>query len=170
MFRVVIAVLALLTAGASFAQSQSFSSLEERMSAQDFRQAGLEKLSPEELAALNAWIERSVRLADPAVAAAVAQGQAVNVDTAKPAEASQVGFETARREEFSAHIQGSFSGWSGDTQFVLDNGMVWEQAEDDHFKHKDVDNPSVTITPGAFGSWRLQVEGSNRTTLVKRIR
>ncbi len=170
MLRVCFAVLLLLSASSVCAQSQSFSSLEERMSAQDFRESGLEKLSPEELAALNKWIERSVRLADPAVAAAVAQGQAAGVDGVPAETASQVGFENARREEFKDRIQGTFNGWSGDTQFVLENGMVWEQAEDDRFSHKEVDNPGVTITPGAFDSWRLKVDGSNRTTLVKRIR
>lgn len=170
MLRVCIALLLLLSAAAVSAQSQSFSSLEERMSAQDFRAAGLDKLSPEELAALNSWIERSVRLADPAVAAAVAQGQAAGVASAPAETASQVGFESARRDEFSSRIQGTFNGWSGNTQFVLENGMVWEQAEDDRYAHKEVENPAVTITPGAFNAWRLKVDGSNRTTLVKRIR
>ena len=170
MLRVCIAVLLLLSASVVVAQSQSFSSLEERMSAQDFREAGLDKLSPEELAKLNRWIERSVRLADPAVAAAVAQGQVAAVTSAPEETASQVGFENARRDEFSSRIQGTFNGWSGDTQFVLENGMVWEQAEDDRYAHKEIENAAVTITPGAFSSWRLKIGGSNRTTLVKRIR
>ncbi|MBK8069152.1 MAG: hypothetical protein IPK27_16450 [Rhodanobacteraceae bacterium] len=149
------------------AQSQTFSSLEERMTAKDFRDAGLDKLSEVELKALNAWIERNVRLADPAVAAAVAQGQ--TVPAAAPASESMVGFENARREEFTSSIPGTFKGWSGKTQFTLENGQVWEQIENDQFS-ANLESPRVTIKPGLFGSWRLRVEGYNRTTLVKRIR
>ncbi len=150
-------------------QSQSFSSLEERMSAKDFRAAGLDKLSEAELAALNAWIERSVRLADPAVAAAVAQGQLPTAAAAPSAVESTVGFENARRETVVSSIAGTFKGWFGKTRFELDNGQVWQQVEEDRYD-MNVVNPSVTIEPGAFSSWRLKVDGYNRTTLVKRIK
>lgn len=167
-----LAILVLIGLGpCAFAQSQSFSSLEERMSAKDFREAGLEKLSEAELAALNAWIERNVRLADPAVAAAVAQGQlpATSPPPAADANASMVGFESARREEFSSRILGTFKGWFGKTEFHLENGQVWQQVEDDRYAANLVD-PVVTMKPGAFGAWRMKVDGLNRTTLVKRIR
>jgi hypothetical protein len=155
----------------AFAQSQSFSSLEERMSAKDFRAAGLDKLSEAELAALNAWIERSVRLADPAVAAAVAQGQvpAAAAAAAPAAADSTVGFENARREKVVSSIAGTFKGWFGHTRFELDNGQVWQQVEEDRYD-MNAQSPTVTIEPGSFSSWRLKVEGYNRTTLVKRIK
>jgi hypothetical protein len=168
MRRVLIALMLCCIASLALAQSQSFSSLEERMSAKEFRDAGLEKLSDAELAALNAWVERNVRLADPAVAAAVANGQ-LPTAAAPAASENMVGFETARRDEFSSSIAGAFKGWFGKTKFELENGQVWQQVEDDRFP-MSAENPKVTITPGAFGSWRLKVEGSNRTTLVKRIR
>lgn len=172
MRRLLLALAIACTAPLALAQSQSFSSLEERMSAKDFREAGLDKLSDAELAALNAWIERNVRLADPAVAAAVAQGQvpAAAAGAAAPsAVESQVGFENARREEVVSSIAGTFKGWFGHTRFELENGQVWQQVEEDRYD-MNVDNPKVTIEPGAFSSWRLRVEGYNRTTLVKRIK
>ncbi len=174
MRRPLLVVAILCAASAAFAQSQSFSSLEERMSAKDFRAAGLDKLSDAELAALNAWIERNVRLADPAIAAAVAQGQlpaaaAAAAGTEPSAVESQVGFENARRDEVVTRIAGTFKGWYGKTEFELANGQVWQQVEDDRYP-MNVENPTVTIKPGAFGSWRLQIDGYNRTTLVKRIK
>ena len=170
MRRVLIALMLCCIASLALAQSQSFSSLEERMTAKDFREAGLDKLSDAELAALNAWIERNVRLADPAVAAAVASGQLPAAGTAAPAAAQdRVGFENERREEFTSSIAGTFKGWYGKTVFELENGQVWQQVEDDRYP-MTVENPTVRITPGAFGSWRLKVDGFNRTTLIKRIR
>src|SRR5690625_5867296 len=51
-------VVAFLASFASLATGQdSFSSLEERMTGKEFKQAGLHKLSEDELAALNAWIQ-----------------------------------------------------------------------------------------------------------------
>lgn len=172
MRRLLPAIAILCTASFAFAQSQTFSSLEERMSAKDFRAAGLDKLSEAELAALNAWIERNVRLADPAVAAAVAQGQvpAAAAGAAAPsAVESQVGFENAKREKVETSIAGLFKGWFGHTKFELANGQVWQQVEEDRYT-MNVENPKVTIEPGAFSSWRMRVEGYNRTTLVKRIK
>ena len=168
MRRLSIALSTLCAASFAFAQSQSFSSLEERMSAKDFRDAGLDKLSDAELAALNAWIERNVRLADPAVAAAVAQGQMPSAATPS-ASGSDVGFENARREEFTSNIKGTFKGWYGNTLFELENGQVWQQVGGGS-QPMNLESPSVTIRPGSFGSWRLQVEGYNQTATVKRIR
>jgi hypothetical protein len=168
MRRVLMALCLCSFASMVCAQSQSFSSLEERMSAKDFRESGLDKLSDTELAALNAWIERNVRLADPAVAAAVAQGQPASVAPAPPAD-NGVGFENARRDQFTSRIPGTFKGWFGKTKFELENGQIWQQVEDDRFPFT-AESPAVTIKPGAFGAWRLQVEGSNRSTLVKRIK
>ena len=50
-------LLACLFTAAAGAQAQTAApTLEERMSQAEFRAAGLDKLSPEELASLNAWI------------------------------------------------------------------------------------------------------------------
>jgi hypothetical protein len=73
------------------------------------------------------------------------------------------------REEFRSRIVGEFSGWSGNTEFRLENGMVWRQDESDRFRLQPVDSPMVTITPGLFGAWRLTVEGHNRSVRVERI-
>lgn len=171
MRRTLIVLFALCFASLALAQSQNFSSLEERMTAKDFRAAGLEKLSDAELAALNAWIERNIRLADPVGGAAAAAGQTqVAADTGVPSAVdSQVGFETARRDEFSSSIKGTFKGWFGKTKFELENGQVWQQVEEDRYP-MNVENPTIYIEPGAFNSWRLRVDGYNRTTPVKRIR
>lgn len=139
---------------------QPFSSLEERMTGREFTETGLNKLSPEELAALNRWIrDRSiVRYENPA------QGSSV---PSTPGEAPPI--DRMAREAFRTRIVGEFSGWSGDTVFRLENGMVWRQDESDRFRLQPVDSPMVTISPGLFGSWRLTVEGHNRAVRVERI-
>ena len=56
MRRMLLVSLVLSAAMAGSALAQNFSSVEERMTEAEFKAAGLDKLSPEELAALNAFI------------------------------------------------------------------------------------------------------------------
>lgn len=168
LFRIAAAVAALQFATCAFAQSEiPFSSLEERMTGREFTQTGLHKLSPEELAALNQWIRaRSLAtLEEPQQTAAGPRREGL---PEAPSELPPV--DRMAREPFQTRIDGTFSGWSGDTEFVLQNGMVWRQDESGRFRIQPVENPRVTIKPGFGGSWRLSVEGHNRTVRVERIK
>ena len=141
---------------------QPFSSLEERMTQSEFTDTGLHKLSPEELAALNRWIRRR------SIAQYEYEGPAEDGSLpSQPGEAPPI--DRMAREEFRSRIVGEFSGWSGNTVFRLENGMVWRQDESDRFRLQPVDSPMVTIKPAIFGGWRLSVEGHNRAVRVERI-
>ena len=151
----------------SLSAAEGFSSLEEQMSGKEFMATGLNKLSPQELDALNAWIRaRSLATLDAPVAGAAA------VAATTPAE-DQRGLKTQKSEEdrtpITSRIDGRFSGWDGQTVFKLENGMIWEQADKDKFYIKEIENPVVTIEPGMFGTWRLSVEGFNSDCRVERI-
>ena len=152
--------LALVLALAAFgAQSQEFSSLEERMTQSEFEAAGLNKLTPEELAALNAWLQN--RTAGTAPAATYVP----------PPEDDRIGFHDAPEERsVVSRIAGEFTGWSGHTQFTLENGQVWEQVEAASLRGVRVDSPAVTIEPAFMGSWLLRVEGYNQRLRVRRIK
>lgn len=140
------------------AAAQEFSSLEERMTGQEFKASGLHKLSAEELATLNEWI-RARSLAENAEPVGMRD---------RPGELPPI--DRMAREAFRTRIVGSFSGWDGDTEFVLENGMVWVQTEDRSFYMPETENPEVTIRPGALGTWLLSVDGYNQSTRVKRIK
>lgn len=158
-------LLLFLSCTASLFASEGFSTLEEQMTGKEFTAAGLGKLSPQELAALNEWIrQRSLATIDaPASAAATA---------AQPA-GDQRGFRPKDEEEdrspINSRIVGKFTGWDGQTVFKLENGMIWAQQDKDKFYVREIENPEVTIKPGMFGTWRLNVEGYNSTCRVERI-
>jgi len=135
--------------------AQNFSTLEERMSGKEFRDAGLEKLSPEELAALNAWLQREISGAVSAVA--------------PPSLPDRTGFRESPGEGLVSRVAGEFNGWVKGTRITLENGQVWEVTDPDRFVAK-VPDAVVRIRPGAFGAWFLSVEGYNSQTRVKRIR
>lgn len=134
------------------------------MTGREFNQTGLHKLDREELAALNRWIrERS--LAENEGGSQGSDNRSELPD--RPGELPEI--ERMAREKFQARIVGDFSGWTGNTEFELENGMVWRQDERDTFYIPAVENPVVTITPGLLGSWRLSVEGYNKAVRVERI-
>jgi hypothetical protein len=72
-------------------------------------------------------------------------------------------------ESISAYVVGGFRGWSGNTQFELSNGQVWEQAAPGRFDYGAADR-AVSIRRGAFGSFLLSPEGLNRSVRVRRVR
>jgi hypothetical protein len=133
--------------------AQQFSSLEERMSAADFKAAGLDKLSPQQLQFLDEWLRTHEQ-----VKAVTASGQPVFYPDNQP------------RDKFSTHLVGPFSGWAGHTVFTLDNGQVWKQAESGAYSCPSIDNPEVTIKPMILGSWLMYVQGCSESVRVERIK
>lgn len=156
-----------LVAGSAMAQTP-FSSLEERMSFEDFRNSGLEKLSPEELTHLNSWIRGHSLGGEEGGLLTAASGPREYPSGFNP---GRIGFTDYRGEPVPivARIKGDFDGWRGKTVFELDNGMVWRQVEQDILGIRSRSNPQVTIEPGLFGSWYLKLEGVNRRIQVKRV-
>ncbi len=136
--------------------AQEFSSLEERMSFNDFKAAGLDKLSADELRALNAWLSENAKTT---ISTAVAPVDSRGLRVASPP-----------GETIVSRILGEFSGWRGGTTFNLENGQVWQSDPGNSPLAVKLTDPVVRIKPGLFGTWYLQVEGYNSTAKVKRIR
>ena len=151
--------LVLLTAPlAAFAQDASndarFADLRASMTAEEFKAAGLDKLSDAELSALSAWLTRKVG-AETARAVeqvrqetqtAVAQAQA---DTRKQVEQENRGFfDFGSDEPIKSTLAGEFRGFAKGNRYTLANGQVWEQIEAASLSGVRKTNPAVTIKPG----------------------
>jgi hypothetical protein len=160
MRRIFIALVCAFTLIATAAIAKEFSSVEEQMSAREFKAAGLDKLSAEELAALNAWIRNN----QPA-----AGGSSVAYDRAAD-DRTRIGFDDSdARDDISSNIIGEFRGFGTGTTLKLENGQVWQVTGGELTGIKAMSNPKVSIRPGLIGGWRLQVEGYNSVAKVKRI-
>lgn len=166
-FRLSILLIAILAFGVAAAQ-ESFSSLEERMTGREFRDAGLHKLSEEELAALNRWI-RQRSLADNELAEQQQRQRRESRGSSAAGDRRGFGNGGDEPDPIESRLIGTFEGWYGDTEFELENGMVWKQLEPDRFEVPEQENPRVRISPGLFGSWRIKVGDYNRTITVERI-
>lgn len=162
----IFVALLLLSVSLSATAVDSFSSLEEQMTGKEFNAAGLEKLSPQELDELNAWI-RKHSLATLATTSAKAGS------TASTAAEDSRGLKSEKGDEdtstVSSKLIGKFSGWDGQTVFKLENGMIWAQKSKKKFYTDEIDSPEVTIKHGMFGRWRLHVEGIDEDVTVRRI-
>ncbi len=157
-------LLILLALSCALVQAADFSSLEERMSEADFRAAGLDQLSPEQLANLNAWLRRNATTA-VATAPAVAPAAPVADTRGLPAQSPEGDGPIVSR------LVGEFSGWHGGSRFELENGMVWETSGAvQPLNVRTMQQPTVRIDPAFFGTWMLKIEGYNSSVRVKRIR
>lgn len=151
--RFVIALAFALIAGLAAAQT---STLEERMSKGDFHAAGLDKLSPAELKALNDWL---------------AAHQTTTVITKVVNEEGKPAFYVDQeRKPVESRIAGKFSGWYGKSVFVLENGQEWTQTESGSFSNGKYDHPKVKIKPMILGSWLMYVEPCGCSVRVERTK
>lgn len=149
-----VASFLLAFAATAGAQSQA-PTLEERMSQSDFRNTGLDKLSAQELAQLNAWLQ--------------AHGGTTHRSGGFGG-SSDFYPDSSQRTAVAAHIEGSFSGWSGNTIFKLDNGQEWQQSDSTRYDAGQFSSPAVTIKPMILGSWLMAVKGCGCSVRVRRIK
>lgn len=156
--------LLLALAACGLANAQSFSSLQERMSAADFQKAGLDKLTPAQLHFLNAWLRTHV-------------GGAGNVGTGTApvvvGPANRFGYRAPvdqPRSTVASTLVGSFSGWDSHTRLSLANGQLWQVSESGSWSCQSLKNPKVTIKPMLLGSWLAYIQGCSNSVRVERVR
>lgn len=162
MHRITVSLFIAIALFSGAVSAQTSSTLEERMTGAEFKAAGLHKLSDTELAALNSWLQKQTQTtyASAALGAPPAAQQA-----------DQNGFDKTSRRTVESRLVGEFTGWSGGTRFVLENGQEWVQTDAERLTGiKSMQNPAVTIKPGIYAGWRLRVEGYNSTVQVKRVK
>jgi len=120
--------------------------LQDMMTAEEFKAAGLDKLSSEELKNLNAWLQGYREAAET---------KAAEKATEKAAKTSQ-----AKMDQILSRVDGTFTGLTGHTIIKLQDGTVWKQANiDDRYRAQVTDHPAVFVSRGPFG-WKMRIEGT----------
>jgi hypothetical protein len=159
-------VLGVGLAGPAGAAERAFS---QAIAPADFAAAGLAKLSPEELARLDALVRAhqgggGARV--PAQVATVPAAAAVAAPEAKAAPGllakAKVILTPGTAVEYEAvksRIVGEFNGWEARTVLVLENGQRWQVASGSTYAAPPVMNPAVEIAPGALGTFWMKIEG-----------
>ena len=112
--------------------------IQQIMTPEQFKAAGLEKLSPEELENLNKWL------------------YGYRETTAKSATKKA---ERQAAEVAESRIDGTFNGISGSTVIKLEDGTVWKQANsDEHWRAPGLDHPAAVVVRTPFGR-KMRVAG-----------
>lgn len=136
--------------------------IQQQMSTEEFKSAGLDKLSDEELARLNAWL-----------------GRTIEVETAKAATAAKKKVEDDNRGFFNfgstdpirSSIPGEFRGFANGRSYTLANGQVWRQVDDASLAGVRLTDPTVTVTPSKVGNvWYMAVGRYGTRAKVARVK
>lgn len=145
---IIVLVCTLSVAGA--ADNDKFPGVKSLMSTEEIQATGLDRLSADEIEALDAWLVRYT-----AHEAAALRGQVTEI-----------------REEISQgmrdRIDGQFTGWDGNTTFHLKSGQVWQQRNGSTWSTQMTD-PEVLITR-RFMWYYLRVVGTGHSVGVTRLR
>lgn len=161
-------LLALLLCGTlpAFAQhaseKQATGQIEKQMTPEQFKAAGLDKLSPEELAHLNAWLNRTL---DTETTKAAVQAEK------KVKDENRGFFNFGSSEPIVSKMTGEFRGFAQGRKYTLENGQVWHQTDSATLAGVRVNNPDVKINPSVIGNaWYLQIQGYNTRAKVERLK
>ena len=139
--------------------------VEQQMSAEQFKAAGLDKLSAQELAALNAWLQHKVMQETAKVTESAKEEGRKEV-----VEKNRGFFDFGSKDAIESSIVGKFDGFAKGRQYTLENGQVWEQIESATLDGVRKTNPKVKIKPGIMNNWFLRIEGYNTAAKVRRIK
>lgn len=152
---------AALVAAASFAVAADPSPpIEKEMTPEQFKAAGLDLLSPEQLANLNAWLNRKITT-ETKKAATLAE------DKVKTENRGYFNFGSS--EPIVSKLVGEFKGFRQGRLYVLENGQEWSQIDQATLAGVRLTNPQVKIEPGMIGNaWYLSIEGYNTRAKVTR--
>ena len=117
--------------------------IQQIMTPEEFKAAGLSKLTLDELARLNAWLQGYRQVTEQA---------AEKKATARA--------ERTKLDVLVSRVDGTFNGLTGRTIIRLEDGTVWKQANaDDRYRPRNPDHPAAAVIHGVFG-YKMQVEGT----------
>lgn len=139
----------LLALSATAGAQSAYVPLKQRLTAEQWRETGLDLLTPAQLAALDRLLA-----ADATSAARARDGR--EAGPASPRE---------RRIAVRARLVGPFTGWRPGMVLELDSGERWRVTEGELHVSR-IDAPGVTIRPGLLSGWYLQVDGHAPTAKV----
>src|SRR5262249_62228198 len=138
-------------------------SLEETMRPEEFKAAGLDRLSEDELQHLDAWLQgyrQATQKKAPEQAKEKAQEESKKA-TEKATEDANRNAASARTklDSLVSRVDGNIDGLRGHTLIRLEDGTVWKQANtDDHFRAQITDHPVAVVMHTTFG-YKMRIEG-----------
>jgi hypothetical protein len=138
-------------------EEQSSRVLQDMMTAPEFKAAGLEKLSAEELRNLNAWLQGYRRTTETKATekAAAETTRKVTEEVTKKAKAEA----RQKIDRVESRVDGAVPHLTGHSIIKLEDGTMWKQAnKDDRYASPPIDHPTAIVTRSTFG-WKMRISG-----------
>lgn len=155
----------------------SFPGLQALLSEAEWKRAGLDRLTPDQIGVIDAALIRFTRQAAPAPAASTTPPPAAPAPGETPA---QNAIARARFwEKFGLGKAGTgdwrdlppmtarVTGWQGANRFSLDTGQIWEGLEAIPF---ELIGQEVTIEARPMGAFALRLSGGSMAVRVHRVK
>lgn len=134
-------------------ESPEFPGVAKAMTKGDYEAAGLQKLDPAERAKLDEFIRSYVTRSNEKVATEAVDKAVKQHKVQEP-------------EVIQSRIVGPFTGYTGRTIFVLENGQRWAQSQRDSAYFPKIDSPPVLIVKSGLG-YRLYIAGGGAIRVTK---
>jgi hypothetical protein len=105
---------------------------------------------------------RAVAAVVPATAPAASPEQGFGLEQVKHKEAEPQSIEST--------IEGRFTGWAPGAMIRLANGQVWRVVDGSNADLAPMNNPKVKVTRNLLGTLFLEIDGTNSSPKVRRVR
>lgn len=173
--KVRLLLICLATACALSAQD-SFPGLQSVLSPAEWKRAGLDRLSPDQIGVIDAALIRyHIARQTVATTTAIAPASPDAPATASPAEAAVI--RSRYWEKFGLQkitgdwrsqppMKAKVTAWQGSNRFVLDTGQVWEGQEAIPF---ELLGQEITIEARPLNSFALRLNENSMTVRVRRL-
>jgi hypothetical protein len=76
----------------------------------------------------------------------------------------------AEPQSIESTIEGNFDGWEPGAQIRLANGQVWRVVDGSSAVLPGMKNPKVRVARNAIGTLFLEIDGTNNSPKVRRVR
>ncbi|MEO8809545.1 MAG: hypothetical protein ABI386_04795 [Rhodanobacter sp.] len=134
---------------------QPSTGLQQRMSSAEFKAAGLDKLSPQELQHLDHWLRTHAKVTTKVVDSS---GKPVFNEGGKA------------HDTVKTRIVGPFNGWSKGQSFTMANTQQWEVTDPDPRSCRPGKDTEVKISHSFMNFWMMYVPSCYASVHVKRVR
>jgi hypothetical protein len=144
-FLLLLLVATVLSFGAapSVRAEERSGDIQKEMTPEEFKAAGLDKLSPEQLQHLNSWL----------------QGYREKTEKAVEAKATKEG--RRKVELIVSRVVGPFYGLTGHSIITLEDGTKWKQANhNDNYKGPGLDHLGVAVIKSGLFGWKMRIQGT----------
>jgi hypothetical protein len=169
-----LVLTALITAGQASAAEPVFPGLRSVMTAAEWKRAGLDRLSPDELGVIDAALIRhlvqaaAIAATPPPVEPTPGTTPQQNALTrSRFWERFGLGKSDASDWRQQPPMRAKVTGWQGANRFALDTGQVWEGVEAIPF---EILGATITIEARPLGAFAMKLNEDSMSVRVRRVK